>query len=72
MQHIKYDSLKTYRRQLEKEIAAKYPTVEKFCFENDLPKSTVSRLLKGRTHLRIETLQRIAKAVGRKVEIRLK
>ena len=46
-------------------IDAEYPTIERFCFENDLNKSTMSRLLtKSGEEFQVKTLAKIAKAAG--------
>jgi len=67
-----YDALKEFRRQVADLINKKYPSVEKFCFEEDFQKSTLSRLLSGkREEFQIATLKKIAKALGKKVVIRL-
>lgn len=67
-----YDPLSSFRKEVGKLIRAQYPSVEKFCFEEDFQKSTLSRLLSGkRTEFQIATLMRIARALGKKVTVRL-
>lgn len=73
MEPQRKDSLKRLKRQFQLEIKKQYPTVEKFCFENNLPKSTVSRLLEdGYYSLTLETLFRVAIALNKSLEIKLK
>ena len=67
-----YDPLAALRTQVQGQIEKKYPSVEKFCFEEDVHKSTLSRLLSGkRTEFQIATLKKIADALGKKLVIRL-
>ena len=67
------DPLDTLRTQIKREIGKEYPTVERFCFENDIQKSVLSRLLSGRQkEFKIKTLKRIAEALNKSVEIRLR
>ena len=72
MQPKKDDPLVHFRRQVRELIRKQYPTVEKFCFEEDFQKSSLSRLLSGkRTEFKIATLMKIARALGKKLVIRL-
>jgi transcriptional regulator with XRE-family HTH domain len=67
-----YDPLAPMRHQVAAAIREKYPSVEKFCFEEGFTKSTLSRFLSGkRTEFQIATLQRIAAALGKKLVVRL-
>jgi|GEM_PF-1159610 len=67
-----YDPLETMRKQVNDLIRKNYPTIEKFCFEEDFQKSSLSRLLNGkRAEFRIATLKRIADALGKKLVIKL-
>lgn len=67
-----YDPLTALRRQASELILKSYPSVERFCYEEGFQKSTLSRLLNGkRTEFQIATLQKIAKALGKKLVIRL-
>ena len=67
------DPLDTFRTQIKREIKKEYPTIERFCFENDIQKSILSRLLSGKQReFKIKTLTRIAKALNKAVEIRVK
>ena len=72
MQPKKDDPLAQFRKQVDESIRKKYPTVEKFCFEEDFQKSSLSRLLNGkRTEFKIATLMKLAHALGKKLVIRL-
>ena len=62
------DHLKKFRKKAHGAILEDYPTIEKFCFENDLNKSTVCRFLRGETAA-VETLARIAEALGKTLDI---
>ncbi len=67
------DPLKELRKQVDELIRENYKSYDDFCLnEADIPKSTLSRLLSGeRTEFRFNTLQKIAKALGKKLVIRL-
>lgn len=68
----KCDPLAPFRAQVAELIRKNYPTVEKFCFEEGFHKSTLSRLLNGkRTEFQVATLEKIAKALGKKLVIKL-
>ncbi len=70
---MKNDPYRMFKLKLKKAISKEYPTIEKFCFENDIHKSTISRLLSGkRTEFKIKTLQKIAKAIKKKLVINVK
>ena len=67
----KNDLLDYFRREIMNEIK-KYPTTEKFCFENGIDKSVISRLLSGKqADFQTSTLDKIADALGKKIELRL-
>ena len=67
-----YDPLAQLRAQVKQLIDKNYPSVEKFCFEEDFQKSTLSRLLSGkRSEFQIATLRKIAAALDKKLVIRL-
>lgn len=59
---------------MKKEILKSYPSVDKFCLENDFSKGAISRLLSGkhRDAVSLRTLHKIALALEMDVEIRLK
>ena len=72
MQPKKYDPFSEFRREVAQLIRKGYPSVEKFCYENDLTKSTLSRLLSGkRSEFQIATLVKIAAVLKKKLVIRL-
>ena len=65
--------LDKFRTQVKREIKKNYPSVERFCFENDISKSILSRLLSGKQkEFKLNTLQRIANALEKQVDIILK
>ena len=69
----KGDSLKKFRKEVYSEITKQYPSIEKFCFENDISKSILSKLINGKQGgFELTTLDRIAKALHKSVEVRLK
>jgi predicted transcriptional regulator len=67
------DPLKDLRKQIDELIKEEYKSYDDFCLNGaDIPKSTLSRLLSGeRTEFRFKTLQKIAKALGKKLVIKL-
>ena len=69
-----YVYLEKFRKKVHKAILEEYPSIEKFCFENDLPKSTVCRFLRGEGGYgyEVRTLIRIAYSLNKWVEIDLK
>ncbi len=65
--------LENFRKQVYLAIKKQYPSVEKFCFENDIDKSILSRFLSGKQKdFKISTLHRIAQGLDKTVEIKLK
>ena len=69
---LKSDPLAVLRRQVRAAISEQYPTVEKFCYENDFHKSTISRFLNGeRLEYKITTLAGIAEALGKKFVVKI-
>ena len=65
------DPLSAMRKKVETEIHKAYPTVEQFCWDNDLSKATVSNFLRGKKDFQVSTLIKIADALGMKLTIRL-
>lgn len=41
-----------------------YPSVEQFCWDQDLSKSTLSRMLRGQVDVRISKLHKISQTLG--------
>lgn len=66
------DSLKVMQRQLEDYIGKNYDSVEEFCWDKGLNKATISNFLRGKKDFQISTLERIAKALGKKLVIQAK
>lgn len=71
MKNTKKDILAHYKKQVIAEIKKKYPTMEQFCWDNDLNKATLSNLLNDKKDFRVSTLARIAEALGKKISISL-
>ena len=69
----KDDPLRELRKQVDTLVNENYRSYDEFCLnEADIPKSTLSRLLRGeRTEFRFDTLQKIANALKKKLVIRL-
>jgi hypothetical protein len=65
------EALSLMRRQVKELIAKSYPTVEKFCWDNDLSKATLSNFLLGKKDFQVSTLAKIARALNKKITIRL-
>lgn len=64
-------TLKAMRKQVKDLIESRYPTVEAFCWDKDLNKATVSNFLHGKKDFQVSTLNKIAKALGKRLVIRL-
>ena len=65
--------LEFFRIQVLSEIRNQYPSIEKFCFENDIDKSILSRFLsRKQKDFKVQTLKRIAKGLNKSLEIKLK
>ncbi len=63
----------SFRKQVYLDIKKQYPSVERFCLENDIDKSILSRLLRGKQKdFRLSTLHRIAQGLDKAIEIKLK
>ncbi|GJL79165.1 MAG: hypothetical protein NPINA01_21540 [Nitrospinaceae bacterium] len=58
------------RNQLRVYIEKNYETVEQFCWDKDLNKATVSNFLNEKKDFQVSTLEKIAKAMGKKLSIR--
>ena len=67
------DPLKEFRAQVRELVPLKSKSYDDFCLNKvDIPKSTMSRLLSGsRTEFRFQTLQKIAKGLGKKLVVRM-
>ena len=73
MQHSQKYPLESFRKQVHLEIEKQYVSVEKFCFENDIDKSILSRFLSGKQKdFKVRTLCRIAQGLDKTIEIKLK
>lgn len=72
MKNRKKDPLEDFRKEVQKEILKKYPTVEQFCWDKDLNKATMSNFFNNRKDFRISTLAQIAEALNSDLLIKLK
>jgi transcriptional regulator with XRE-family HTH domain len=69
---LEKDPFMLIRKQINQSISEQYATVERFAFENDLSKSTLSRFLNGaRKEYSVLTLAKIANALGKKLILKL-
>lgn len=71
MKEKRQDPLGTLRTQIQELIMESYPTVEQFCWDKDVPKSTVSNFLNADRDPRFSTIENLAQALGKKIVIRL-
>jgi lambda repressor-like predicted transcriptional regulator len=71
MKYDKSDVLAAFRKEVLAEIKKRSPTVEQFCWENDLNKATLSNFLNNKKDFRISTLAQIAHALGKELKISL-
>jgi hypothetical protein len=67
----KGDALEAMREQVLRLIRQGYPTVERFCWVKGLNKATVSNFLCGKKDFQISTLVKIARALDRRLVVRL-
>ncbi len=51
------------RSKLKDLILKEYPSIEKFCFENNLPKSSVNDVIRGYRFPSLRTIMRIGAAL---------
>lgn len=74
IQQSEKDPLHKFREQVRKNVPLQYQSFDDFCLNGaDVPKSTVSRLINGtRTEFRLQTLQKIAAGLGKKLVIEMK
>ena len=71
MKEKRQDPLGTLRTQVQELIMESYPTVEQFCWDKDVAKSTVSNFLNADRDPRFSTIENLAHALGKKLVIRL-
>ena len=65
-------AIERVRADILRLIAKDYRTIEKFAYENELNKSTLSKFLNAkRLDVRLSTLEQIAKGLGKKLVVRL-
>ena len=64
-------ALAPIKQQVKDLIEKNYPTVEQFCWDNDLNKATISNFLNDKKDFRVSTLVQIANALDKKLVIKL-
>ena len=66
-------SLDYFRSQVRKEIEQHYRTTEEFCFASDIDKALMSRILSNDNprDFRIKTIEKIAKALKKKLIVKM-
>ena len=64
--------MEQFRNQLLAEIKKNYETVEQFCWDTGLSKATVSNIINNKKDFSVSTLQKIAKAVGKEIILKMK
>lgn len=64
--------LEQFRKQILSEIEKNYKTVEEFCWDTGLSKATISNIINNKKDFSISTLQKIARALNKKLIIQLK
>ena len=73
MKSRKTDPLSVFKEKTHAEILSEYSSIENFCFVNDLPRSTVTRLYSSEDRrtagYQIRTLEGIAEALGKSLKI---
>ena len=69
---LDHDALDRLRKKLQDHIEKNFETIEAFCWENDLPKSTISNFLSDKYDFKISTLQKIASAMGKELVVDVK
>jgi len=65
---VEREFLKIIGKRLKKEILKQHPTVEKFCFEHDIPKKTASNAINGIRNTGILTIVKISRALDIKID----
>ena len=69
MQSQRIKLLESLRRQIKSDIQSNYRTVEEFCFTHQISKGLLSQFFASKQDLKVSTLCRIAKALGKTVKI---
>ena len=67
----KQDAIYDFKISLKNYINNHYYCAEDFCLDKGLSKATVSNLLNSKKDFQISTLEKIAKATGKKLKITL-
>ena len=63
--------LELLKQQIRSEIKNQFRSIEQFCFKSGIDKSVMYRFLRGdRKDIKFSTLSRIAKQLGKKIELR--
>lgn len=72
MKNIQKDALASLRKEVLTDIKKNYKSVEEFCWENNVNKATISNFLNNKKDFRVSTLQKIAEALDKDLDIRFK
>ncbi len=65
----KDDILEELKNQLKNYIEEHHRSVEEFCWDKEVNKATVSNFLNSKKDFRVSTLAKMAKAMGKRLNI---
>lgn len=63
--------LSVLRIQVEELIRKEYKTIEEFCWHKNINKATMSNFLNNKKDFQISTLNKLARALNKKLSIKL-
>ncbi len=63
------DALDTLRYKLKTYIDKNFETIEEFCWENEIAKSTISNFFAKKYDFKVSTIEKVANAMGKKLFI---
>ncbi len=63
------DTLDLLREKLKMYIDKNFDTIEEFCWVNEIAKSTISNFFAKKYDFKVSTIEKIAKAMGKKLSI---
>ena len=66
------DALDLLREKLKMYIDNNFNTIEEFCWTNEIAKSTISNFFAKKYDSKVSTMEKIAKAMGKKLSIDVK
>lgn len=64
--------LSNLRNMLNKYIEKNYQSVEEYCWDVGLSKSTISNFLNSKKDFQLSTLEKIAKSMGKELKVTAK